>query len=66
MCKYCDSSKYDAHLFTKKTKVGSIAATIINKHIVVASFVGEICDTAIQEINFCPMCGRDLNGGEQQ
>lgn len=64
MCEHCEYSNVDAHLFMKKTKVGSIAASIINGYIVVVSFVGEICDTAFKEISFCPMCGRDLRGGE--
>lgn len=62
MCEHCEDLSYDADLFRKKTKVGSIAASIINRHIVVVSFVGEICDSAIKKINFCPMCGRDLRG----
>ena len=64
MCDYCGTSKYDQFLFMEKTKTGSIVASIINSHIVVVGFVGEICSTVNKEINFCPMCGRKLNTGE--
>lgn len=70
MCKYCKSGD-NAFLFSKRFSFGVMGqeslAGYINGKLLVVEFGNNV--RTIQKINFCPMCGRDLevkNGTDNQ
>lgn len=58
MCEYCDGERpiIDA---------GPFFARIKESRIVVDYIKGRSHRRVVRDIKFCPMCGRDLRGGER-
>lgn len=69
MCEYCEGKETRPIIFLRDRHASGwsqdvyIDNTPVCSSLVVDSSVLELSTTGIVRINFCPMCGRDLRGG---